>query len=77
MKFIVTLIWPKGAFPNADRIESNESIDAPSIYVAYARAVAKWPEHDVFAVAAAARWAFERGHSPARDRAKTLSATPV
>jgi len=44
MKFIVTLIWPKGASHNDDRVRTNDVLDAPSADVAYARAVAKWPE---------------------------------
>ncbi len=49
MKFIATLAWPKGAFRNDDRVESNVLVDAPSADVAYARAVAKWPGHNVLA----------------------------
>jgi hypothetical protein len=33
MKFIVTLVWPKRAFRNDDRVESNDFLDAPSAEV--------------------------------------------
>jgi hypothetical protein len=61
MKFSVTLASPKGAFRNEDRVESTEFVDAPSADVAYARALAKWPEHDVRRVTATARWTLESG----------------
>jgi hypothetical protein len=63
LKFTITLAWPRGSLGSRDCIESFDFLHAPSADVAYARAVAKWPQHDVRRVTTTC-WTLESGMDP-------------
>jgi hypothetical protein len=78
LKFTITLASPRGALGNEDCVESFDFLHAPNADVAYARAVAKWPQHDVRRVTTT-HWTLESEMAPKEGAISTsvlLSAPP-